>query len=83
MNDQLSIIYEDNRLLLISTGRIEENISEIQNLRVKYRLSEMIKTVQADLMISIEFIYEVMQCDTENEIESLLERFNQQNDMDN
>jgi hypothetical protein len=83
MTELIQLVYEDSRQLLLSTTRIEENISEIKNLKVKYRLSEMIKTVQADLMISIEFIYEVMQCDSETEIESLIDSYNPQNEIVN
>jgi hypothetical protein len=83
MKDLLSIVYEDCRQLILSTGRIEENISEIKNLKLKNKMLDMIKTVQADLMISIEFIYEVMQCDTETDLESLFDSYNQQNEVVN
>lgn len=78
MNELIQLVYEDSRQLLISTGRIEENIAEIQNLKVKYRLSEMIKTVQADLMILIEFLYEINNVDFDSDLEMLLNQYQEQ-----
>jgi hypothetical protein len=71
--DQIVPLYEGIRQLLINTDPVASQIDQIQHPQLKEKLLVMSQNIQADLMILCDFLYELMNCATEDEIELLLE----------
>ena len=66
-------LYESNRILLLKTEPITKAIEQIKNPQLKEKLIELSQTVQCDLLILTDFLYEATQCETESDIDLLLE----------
>jgi hypothetical protein len=72
VNEQLNLLYEDMRQLLINSNRIDEIISHLGNEKIRQAISEMIKTTQADLLLMLELLGDLsnsFECDWDEIIE--------------
>ena len=72
---EIKSIFEDTRNLLQQTENISNSIKEIRNKKLNEALAAMLKTCQADLMIFLDFVIEVEGCETDSDIEELLESY--------
>ena len=66
-------LYEGSRSLMVNTEPIAKAIDQITNPQLKEKLFELSRTIQCDLLILTDFLYEVAQCETESDLELLLE----------
>ncbi len=73
LSDHANTIYESTRSLLLSTEPISKKIDEISHSKLRDRLQEIFRTCQADLLILNDFLIEIINCETEEEIEFLIE----------
>jgi len=48
-------------------------LEQVNNPQLKEKLIEIFRTVQSDLMIMTDFLYELMNCESESDIEFLLD----------
>lgn len=77
MEEQLNLIYEDIRQLLINSNRVDEIICLLENEKVKQAISEMLKTAQADLLLMLELLGDLsnsFDCDWDEIIDEYTER---------
>lgn len=72
MKEQLNNLYEQTRNYLLQSEATERSISEIKHSKLKQHLTETLKTVQADLLILNETVYNAMMCESESELEEFL-----------
>lgn len=70
--EKLNNLYELTRNYLINSEAIERSISEIKNSKLSQHLTETLKTVQADLLILNETVYNAMSCEDETELNDFL-----------
>ena len=68
-------LYEEVRNILLQTERIQNQIAELKHKRLYEVLSEMLKTCQADLMVFLDTVYELEQCESDSEINELMESY--------
>lgn len=74
MKDEINIIYENSKQLLLQTDGLDNSIKKLDNLRLKYICSLKLNIVQESIMNLLEFCYEVLQCEEESELLSLIEK---------
>ncbi len=72
MKEQLNNIYEQTRNYLLQSEEIEQSISEIKHSKLRQHLTETLKTVQADLLILNETVYNAMMCEDESDLDYFL-----------
>lgn len=68
-------LYEDVRSILMQTERIQNSVQEIKHKHLQESLSNMLKNCQADLMVLLDIAYEIKLCETDSDIDELLECF--------
>ncbi len=66
-------LYKDARSILMQTERIKDSIQEIKHKQLQESLLDMLKTCQADLMILLDTVYQVEQCETDSDLNEFLE----------
>jgi len=71
--ERANIIYENTRTLLINTEPIAKEISRITHPQLREELQQIFRTCQADILILNDFLIEIINCETEEEINYLLE----------
>ncbi|NWF90967.1 MAG: hypothetical protein HXY50_16090 [Ignavibacteriaceae bacterium] len=74
MKELCDLLYEETRQLLINSNRIGEKIAQLENQKVKRTISEMVKTVQADLLILLELLGDISSS-LECEWEEIIQRY--------
>ena len=72
-NEKLIQIYEGVRSILLNSESISEQISKLTHTQLKERLIELNRTAQSDLLILTDFLIELMNCETESDLDFLLE----------
>jgi hypothetical protein len=78
MNELINKIYEDSRQQLILLDGLNSKCNSIAaegylQLKLKLRISELIKTAMADFLILNDLLYQIINSNSENEIQFLLE----------
>jgi len=71
--ENIKQLYEDSRQLLLSTEPLNERLTGINIPRLKETLKDYLHTVQSDLLILTDFLFELFNCEDETEIEFLIE----------
>lgn len=71
--ENIKQLYEDSRQLLINTEPLNEKLTGINNPQLKETLKEYLHTVQSDLLILTDFLFELFNCEDETEIKFLIE----------
>jgi len=71
--ENIKQLYEDSRQLLLSTEPLNERLTGIRNPQLKETIKEYLQTVQSDLLILTDFLFELFNCEDETEIEFLME----------
>jgi len=72
-SENIQSLYETCRTILINTEPISVQLEQVNNPQLKEKLIEIFRTVQSDLMIMTDFLYELMNCESESDIEFLLD----------
>lgn len=70
--ENIKQLYEDCRELLINTEPLNEKLNNLRNSKLKETLKEYLHTVQSDLMILTDLLFELITCEDESEIEFLI-----------
>jgi len=70
--DKLNNLYELTRSCLFQTENINNEIQKLRYTELQNHLGEMLKTVQADLLIFTDFIAELTTCTDDADIDLLL-----------
>jgi len=73
-------LYSDCRGLLLSADSISKKIKVIDHQLIKEKLTLLIQTCQADLLIITDFIYELELCENEGDLKLLLETYGNNSD---
>lgn len=71
--EKLIQIYESVRSILMNSESISEQITLLTHSQLKERLTELTRTAQSDLLILTDFVIEAMNCETESDLDFLLE----------
>jgi len=71
--ENIKQLYEHSRQLLINTETLNEKLTGIIHPQLKETLKEYLHTVQSDLLILTDLLFELFNCEDETEIESLIE----------
>ncbi|MBZ0180539.1 MAG: hypothetical protein K8F36_14735 [Melioribacteraceae bacterium] len=71
-SDNIKQLYEDSRQLLINTEPLTERLTGIRNPQLKETLKDYVHTVQSDLLILTDLLFELITCEDETEIEFLI-----------
>lgn len=71
--ENIKQLYEDSRQLLLSTEPLNEKLTGIRNPQLRETLKEYLQTVQSDLLILTDLLFELITCEDESEIEFLIE----------
>lgn len=71
--ENIKQLYEDSRQLLLNTEPLTEKLTGIRNPQLKEALKEYIYTVQNDLLILTDLLFELFNCEDESEIKFLIE----------
>lgn len=71
--ENIKQLYEDSRQLLINTEPVNDKLNGIRNPQLKETLKEYLHTVQSDLLILTDLLFELITCEDESEIEFLIE----------
>jgi len=69
-------IYELTRLILINADNISNEVRNINHSTLKQRLDFEIDTIKADCLNLLEFITDLQQCETDSDIDFLLQEIN-------
>jgi hypothetical protein len=72
MKESIDLLYEDTRQCLLISERLDQNLSEINRSNIKLMITELIKTIQTDLLILLEFLGDLNnspECDWDKIIE--------------
>lgn len=72
-NEKLVQIYESVRSILLNTESISGQIATLTHSQLKERLTDLNRTVQSDLLILTDFLIEVMNCESDSDLDFLLE----------
>ncbi len=73
ISEQANSIYELSRVLLINSEAISKEIEKIHHDLLKQKLLELFRTVQADLLIFNDVVIDAMECQTEEDLEFILQ----------
>ncbi len=73
MDNELISVYERLRGMLITSELLEKEIQKIKDPKLKEKLVEMFRTVEADLLIVYDFLIEASNCESEDELKLLLD----------
>jgi hypothetical protein len=77
LNEQANKIYESTRTILLNTEPVSKEIENISNHLLRDKLLEILRTCQADLLILNDVLIDIMNCESENDIEFLLQAANE------
>lgn len=81
--ESIQMLYEDFRNILLQTEPINNKLEQLTNPLLRQRLIEACRTVQADLMIMMDYLFNVLECETESDLELFLESINNTGEMVN
>lgn len=70
---QINLLYESSRQELVNSDSLIKEITSINHPQLKERLLEITRTIQADLLILVDYLFELSNCVTDDDIEALLE----------
>ena len=82
-SNNIQTLYEECRTILINTEPISYKLDFIKQPQLREKLVEMFRTAQSDLMILTNFLYELMNCETESDIEYLIDLYGDINELIN
>lgn len=71
--NELEQVYSSLRDLAVISESILEQINNISNPRLRTKILEQHNAYQTDLLLAIDFIFEVLECETEVDVEMLLD----------
>jgi len=71
--EKLNNLYEVTRNYLMRSDAIEQRINELKNKRLKGKLIEMLRTLQADALVISSFILDCSLCEDNSDIDSLID----------
>ena len=77
----IQMLYEDFRNILLQTEPINGKLELIKNQQLRQKLIEAYRTIQADLMIMMDYLINAMECETETDLELFLESIEEPNEM--
>ena len=77
----INSIYESCRALLMYSESMAEEIGNISNLKLRESLREYLQTAQANILTLADFSVELLNCESELDLETLLEL--NKNEVDN
>ncbi|MHB8337934.1 MAG: hypothetical protein ACYDEE_11015 [Ignavibacteriaceae bacterium] len=77
LNEQANKIYESTRTILLNTEPVSKEIEKISYHLLRDKLLEILRTCQADLLILNDVLIDVMNCESEEDIEFLLQAANE------
>ena len=73
IQEELNPIYEKTRSLLLQSEPISRQIENIPHPQLKEKLIEVAQTCQADLLILNDILISAMDCETESDLELILD----------
>lgn len=72
LQEELNPIYEQSRSLLLQSEPISGQIEKVTHPQLKDKLTEVVHTCQADLLILNDVLINAMDCETDSDLESIL-----------
>jgi len=79
----INTLYESCRLILMNTEPVSKEIEIIPNSQLREKLFEIFRTAQSDLLILTDILFEIMNCESESDLEILLDLNSDINEMIN
>jgi hypothetical protein len=79
MSEEIKILYESTRNMLQQTEALEKSIKQITHKKLAQVLIELIKNLQADLLVLLDIIWQCENCETKYDVDELIECFSESN----
>jgi hypothetical protein len=69
----INTFYEYCRSILMNNELVDKEIEKISNPQLRKRITEIFQIAQSDMLILTDFLIEVMNCESESDLEMLLD----------